>query len=482
MDVERFYRISSARDARYDGCFVMAVRTTGIYCRPSCPAITPKRRNVEFFPTAAGAQTAGYRACRRCMPDAIPGSPDWDLRADLAGRAMRLITDGVVEREGVSGLARQLGYSERHLTRVLTSELGAGPLALARAHRSHSARLLIETTDLSFADIAFASGFASVRQFNDTIRAVFGTTPSVLRTDSRRQRTCPTRAPGTINLKLPFRPPLDTRSLMDCLRCRAISGVESVDGDTYTRTLRLPHGFAVAKLTIRESYVDTTLRLTDLRDLSTAVCRVRRLLDLDADPEAISEVLGRDPALRTLVQAQPGIRVAGSAECSEQVLRAVIGETEDYRPLLAQLAGLGGQLDICDGGPDRLFPTPATIAERGASVLTGPAPVVDTVLRVATAMADGSLVVNYGRDSRELRAELLAIPGVSEWSADYVLMRVLGQTDVLMAGDQDLRTAARSLGIAGDLEQYGRAWRPWRSYASTYLWQVHDAALALRTA
>ena len=240
LDQERCYRAVASRDARFDGHFITAVRTTGIYCRPSCPATTPKRANVEFLPTAGAAQQRGYRACRRCLPDAVPGSPDWNVRADLAARAMRLISDGVVEREGVPGLATRLGYSERHLNRVLTAELGAGPLALARAHRAHTARLLIETTPLGMADVAFAAGFASVRQFNDTVRAVYGVAPTTLRAEAGRRRT--TAAAGTLVLRLPFRPPFDAEGLRQFFAARAVAGVETLGDDGYVRTLRLPHG------------------------------------------------------------------------------------------------------------------------------------------------------------------------------------------------------------------------------------------------
>src|SRR4051795_807750 len=241
LDIDRCYRAVASRDARFDGQFVTAVRTTGIYCRPSCPAMTPKATNVEFWPTAAAAQLRGFRACRRCLPDAVPGSPDWNLRADLAARAMRLISDGVVERDGVPGLATRLGYSERHLNRVLTAELGAGPLALARAHRAHTARLLIETTPLGMADVAFAAGFASVRQFNDTLREVYGVPPGTLRDEAGRRRGAAPAAAGTLVLRLPYRPPLDAAGLLAYFTARAVPGVESVLDGAYRRTLRLPH-------------------------------------------------------------------------------------------------------------------------------------------------------------------------------------------------------------------------------------------------
>src|SRR5918998_420211 len=287
LDFERCYRAVDSRDQRFDGWFYTAVRTTGIYCRPSCPAVTPKPENVRFYPSAAAAQRAGFRACRRCRPDAAPGSPEWDVRADVVGRAMRLIGDGVVDREGVPGLAGRLGYTERHLHRMLTAELGAGPLALARAQRAQTARILIETTDLGLAEIAFAAGFGSVRQFNDTIREVFGSAPSELRKPKRGLAPGAVPEPGAIHLRLAYRPPLHPESLLEFLALRAVPGVEEADTETYRRALRLPHGTATVELTPTPGYVAALLRLSDVRDLSPAVARCRRLLDLDADPVAV---------------------------------------------------------------------------------------------------------------------------------------------------------------------------------------------------
>ncbi|HWH00957.1 MAG TPA: Ada metal-binding domain-containing protein, partial [Pilimelia sp.] len=262
LDFERCYRAVDSRDRRFDGWFYTAVTSTGIYCRPSCPATTPKRRNVRFYACAAGAQRAGFRACRRCRPDAAPGSPEWDARADLVGRAMRLIADGVVDRDGVPGLARRLGYTERHLHRMLTAELGAGPLALARAQRAQTARVLIETTRLGLAEIAFAAGFGSLRQFNDTVREVYGAPPSQLRAALRRP---PESGAGTVALRLAFRPPLHAASLLEFLAGRALPGVEEVAGGTYRRALRLPHGTATVALTPHADRVDARLHLADLR-------------------------------------------------------------------------------------------------------------------------------------------------------------------------------------------------------------------------
>jgi AraC family transcriptional regulator of adaptative response / DNA-3-methyladenine glycosylase II len=505
LDFDRCYAALASRDPRFNGQFVTAVRTTGIYCRPSCPATTPKRANVEFLPTAAAAQLRRYRACRRCRPDAVPGSPDWNARADLAARAMRLIEDGVVERDGVSGLADRLGYSPRQLGRVLTAELGAGPVALARAHRAQAARTLIETTALPMADVAFAAGFASVRQFNDTIRAVYAVTPSTLRAEAaRRDRRRPPgsdRARGSITLRLPLRPPFDAPGLFRFLAARAVPGVEvaSSNGaaDSYARTLRLPHGPATVTLTPgvgprgAVDHLTAALRLTDLRDLASAVSRLRRLADLDADPAAVDAHLAADPVLAARVAAVPGIRVPGSVEPTEIVLRALLGQQVTVaaaRTAAARLAeALGEPLPApMTDGLTRLFPTPAAIAEHGVELLRGPARRTRSIVAVATAMADGTLRVHPGRDRDELRTELLAQPGIGPWTADYVLMRVLGAPDELLADDVAIRKGAAALGIAASgrgiaagsrggaeqLRRHAERWRPWRSYAGMHLWRA----------
>jgi AraC family transcriptional regulator of adaptative response / DNA-3-methyladenine glycosylase II len=496
LDADRCYRAVASRDTRFDGLFIVAVRTTGIYCRPSCPATTPKRSNVEFLPTAGAAQQRGYRACRRCLPDAVPGSPEWNIRGDLAARAMRLISDGVVEREGVGGLAAGLGYSARHLTRVLTTELGAGPLALARAHRAHTARLLVETTALGMADVAFAAGFASVRQFNDTVREVYGVAPTVLRTEAARPRRGAGTAPaaGTLALRLPYRPPLDAGGLLAFFAARALDGVESVLNGAYRRTLRLPHGPATVTLAPAEEHVATTLRLTDPRDLGPAVARLRRLLDLDADPAAVDAALTADPALAPAVAAAPGTRLPGTLDGAETALRAVLGQQVSVaaaRTAATRLtAALGERLPPAlvgaDAGADldRLFPTPTVVAEHGAEVLTGPAGRTDAVLRLSAALADGTLLLDSGRDAADLRRELTALPGIGPWTAGYLAMRLLGDPDELLAGDLAVRRGAAALGLPSDtagLTAHARRWRPWRSYAATHLWRA-AAAPSRRTA
>lgn len=488
VGAERARRAVASRDARFDGCFVHAVRSTRIYCRPSCPARTPNPDNSAFFPTAAAAQAAGYRACLRCLPDAVPGSPEWDLRADLAGRAMRLITDGVVDRRGVRGLADELGYSARHLNRVLTGELGAGPLGLARANRAHNARVLIESTGMPFSDIAFAAGFASLRQFNDTIREVFANTPGQLRS----RRGCASAEPGAVHLRLALRPPFDARNLFGFLRDRAVSGLESSsDGPDpyYARSLRLPHGTGIAVLRPRAEYLDCVLHLVDLRDLGAAVARMRRLFDLDADPVAVDAALGADPALAPSATARPGIRVPGCADGWELLVRAILGQqvsvTSARRTVEVLVQRLGEDChEVASIGVHRLFPTAEALAEHATGAIAGPRARASTVARVAAAVADGDLQLHPGRDQQELRDELLAVRGIGPWTADYVTMRVLGAPDVPLTGDLAVRNGAAALGMPNtstQLDERLRRLRPWRSYAGMHLWVAAAGSAHLET-
>ncbi|KAA9111720.1 AlkA N-terminal domain-containing protein [Microbacterium rhizomatis] len=479
MSFDERYRAIDSRDARFDGQFVTAVRSTGIYCRPSCPARTPKPANVTFYPTSAAAHEAGYRACKRCLPEAAPGSPEWNLRSDTAGRAMRLIADGVVEREGVPGLASRLGYSPRHLTRLLTAELGAGPLALSRAQRAHTARMLLVGTDLPAADVAFSAGFASVRQFNDTIREVFGMTPLDLRA---RRRAHEVHVPGAIDLVLPHRGPLDADGLFAWMSARAIPGVETATATSFARALRLPGGPVWFELRLDEAgRVHLSARLTHLGDLATLVSRARRLFDLDADPLAVDEALAEHPELAPLVAAVPGIRVPGAADPHEMLIRAMIGQqitVAAARTALTRLTDeLGEPVETFEGAT-RLFPTMAAIAEHGHEVLRGPAARIRAVTGAAAALADGSLTLTTGDDGAEQRAALLALPGVGPWTADYVRMRVLGDPDVVLPGDVAVRAGAAAAGIPSDpagLTAWAARTAPWRSYLTAHLWRAAPA-------
>ncbi|MGV9287407.1 DNA-3-methyladenine glycosylase 2 family protein [Streptomyces sp. NPDC003719] len=452
-DEDSRYEAVRSRDARFDGAFFFAVETTGIYCRPSCPAVTPKRRNVRFFATAAAAQGSGFRACRRCRPDAVPGSADWNVRADVVGRAMRLIGDGVVDREGVAGLAGRLGYSARQVQRQLTAELGAGPVALARAQRAHTARVLLQTTGLPVTEIAFASGFASVRQFNDTIRAVYAATPSGVRAAApARDRATRAATPSAgIPLRLAHRGPYRAGPVFDLLQREAVAGIEEVSGPpgrrVYRRTLRLPYGTGIVAVEERPGrpgtgsggWLDARLHLTDLRDLTTSVQRLRRLFDLDADPYAVDERLGADARLAPLVAARPGLRSPGTADPDELAVRALVGRTEAER--LVQRYGKA--LDAPCGALTHLFPEPAVLA--GAEPHGAPG-------ALAAALADGAVRLDPGADRDDAEHALLAVPGVDARTAAVIRTRALGDPDVAPPGPAVPDT-----------------WRPWRSYALNHL-------------
>jgi len=473
-DAEACYRAVESRDVRFDGWFFVAVRSTGIYCRPSCPARTALRKNLELLPTAAAAHRAGYRACKRCRPDASPGSPEWDPRGDVVARAMRLIADGVVDRDGVGGLAARLGYSERQLHRLLTAEVGAGPLALARAQRAQTARVLVETTDVRFADVAFASGFASVRQFNDTVRDVFALSPTELRRASSRAEPVPT---GAISLRLAVRTPFFGADLVAFLGARAVPGVEEVVDGTYRRSLSLPYGCGTVALVPRVDAVEALLRLADVRDLTAAVHRTRRLLDLDADPAAVDAVLQRDPALRQCVRLAPGRRVAGSVDAAELAMRAVLGQqvtVAGARTLAFRLVQAHGKpLDCPEGSLTHRFPDAATIAEASLEGLGVPAARSEALRRLATAIARGAIAVDPGADRAELRARLGELCGIGPWTVEYVLMRGAGDPDAFLPTDLGVRRGLEALGLDGSPTAAlarAEAWRPWRAYALAHLW------------
>ncbi len=473
-DFESCYRLSESRDPRYDGIFFIAATSTKLYCRPSCPARQPKRANVRFYPTAAAAQSAGFRACKRCRPDAAPGSPEWNWRADGVARAMRLIADGTVDREGVTGLARRLGFSERHLRRLLAEQVGASPVALARAQRANTARLLIESTAMPFTDAAFAAGFHSVRQFNDTIKHVFASTPSEMR---RRSAGGSPRPLGVVELRLSCRGPLDGAALIRFLEVRAVSGLEEVSGDTYRRALTLAHGTGVVELTPEARAVRCVLRLDDLRDLATAVARCRRMLDLDADPLAIAEALGRDEVIGHLVRAHPGLRVPGCVDGAELALRALLGQQVSLRAARRRTARLvetfGRPLEQPLGTVTHLFPDAAALADADPKLLVGPAGRRETLQTLAVRLANGQIRIDDGSDPTEALTQLLDIRGIGPWTAGYVAMRGFHDPDALPPGDAGVCRALKALGHPNDPRSVAvmqQRWRPWRAYAALQLW------------
>ncbi|TDE07933.1 AlkA N-terminal domain-containing protein [Jiangella asiatica] len=477
LDEEACYRAVQGRDARFDGVFYIGVTSTGIYCRPSCPAMTPKRANIRFYRTAAEAHGAGFRACRRCRPDATPGSAEWNVRADMVGRAMRLIADGVVDRDGVAGLACRLGYSERQVHRTLVEEVGAGPLRLARSQRAHTARVLLETTDLPVTETAFASGFASIRQFNDTIREVYAITPSELR--GRARRTGRDRVAGTIDLRLAYRQPADLDGVLAFLAERAVPGIEEVDGGTYRRGMTLPHGTGVAELTPRDGWVQATLRLADPRDLTAAVARCRRVLDLDADPQAVDDLLGADPVLGPLVAAYPGRRVPGTVDGDELAVRAVLGQQISVaaaRTVAGRLVAEHGKpLDAPVGTVTHAFPTASVLAAVEPSTFPMPRSRQRTLHELTTRLADGGIRLDPGVDRDEAERLLLDVPGIGPWTARYVRMRALADPDVFLPTDLGVTHGLAGLGLPTRpraVAELAENWRPWRSYALLHVWST----------
>lgn len=496
-DPETAYRAIETKDSRFDGQFFTAVRTTRIYCRPGCPARTPQRQNVHFYSTSAAAQAAGYRACKRCLPDAAPGSPEWNVRRDTVGAAMRLIGDGVVDREGVPGLARRLGYTPRHLGRLLSAELGASPLALARARRAHTARVLLTSTEMPISDVAFAAGFSSIRQFNDTVREVFDTDPSMLRRAGRPAAG----TPGTIRLRLPVRTPFASTALLNFFADHALTGVENVEGRTYSRSLRLPAGTGIVQLVFPpdapepgpRTHVDAVLRLEHLSDLAPAVDRCRRLLDADADPVGIDAALAADPALAAEITDLPGLRLPGAVDGPETLIRTLLGQQISVaaaRTTGARLAArIGERPAVTDDHITLLFPSSAAIAALGADAIGGPRRRAATIVDTAAAMASGELAVDAGRRATDLMEALTVRPGIGPWTAGYVAMRVLGDPDVLLDGDLVLRQGAALVGVPSTDRAFaaaGRRWSPFRSYAGMHLWRIalqeRARTAAIRTA
>ncbi|MFL5828526.1 MAG: AlkA N-terminal domain-containing protein [Solirubrobacteraceae bacterium] len=505
-DDERLWRAIEARDPRFDGWFFSAVTTTGVYCRPSCPA-RPKREHVRFFPSAAAAQTAGYRACKRCRPDATPGSPEWDRRTDLVGRAMRLIADGVVDREGVAGLARRLGYTERHVHRELVAVVGAGPLAVARAQRAQTARVLLETTQLPITQVAFGAGFRSVRQFNETVRDVFATTPRSLR--ERARRNGHGGDGGGIALRLPYRAPFDGEALLAFFARRAVPHVEEIADGLYRRSLRLPHGAGVVELTpsrmadrtpshvaertpshvadrtpshvaertTTQGHVRARFWLDDVRDLGTAVQRTRILLDLDSDPQSVCDLLAGDPLLAPFVAASPGRRVPGHVDPHELAVRGVLGQQVSLSAAATLAARLvlahGDALEHPRGAVTHAFPSAADLATADPEQLPMPAARGRALVGLASALAAGEVPLDPGADREEARRRLQALPGIGTWTAEYIAMRALRDPDAFMPTDLGVRHALVALGqdpAPCAAVALAERWRPYRAYAMQHLW------------
>jgi AraC family transcriptional regulator of adaptative response / DNA-3-methyladenine glycosylase II len=477
VDFETAYRAVESRDVRFDGRVFCGVLSTGVYCRPICPVPMPRRNRVRFFPTAAAAEDAGFRACRRCRPETSPDSPDWDVRADLVGRGLRLIADGVVDAEGVEGLARRLTVGSRQLHRTFVAELGTGPLAVARTRRARLAKQLLEQTDLPSTDVAYAAGFRSVRQYHDTVRRLYGRTPGEIRARRRRDD-----AGGGLTLRLSYRPPLAAAGLMRFLEARAVPGLEEADAGTFRRTLRTRSGrAAVLSLTPHptELHVSLEVAVDEPTELGPVVQAARRLFDLDADPATIDGALAADPALRPSVAAAPGLRLPGAADPFEWAIRIVIGQQVSVagaRTLTARLvAALGEPLEQPVGTVTHLFPAPGTLAGASLEGIGLTRSRAETVRRLAESVAVGKIDLSGGADLDDTLAALAEVPGVGPWTRSLIALRLLRDPDAFPETDLGVRRGAEALGLPASpaaILARAEAWRPWRGYAVMHLWRA----------
>ena len=475
MDLDREVcdRARRARDARFDGRFFIGVTSTGVYCRPVCPARSPKDENVRYFATAAAAAAAGFRPCLRCRPEAAPGSPAWLGTSSVVSRALRLIGEGALDDHGADQLADRLGVTSRHLRRLFLKHLGATPLDVALTRRVHFAKKLLDETTLPMHEVARAAGFGSVRRFNGQMQRTYRRTPSHLRRLARRRE--PTD-PECYEFQLAFREPYDWEFVLDFLRMRATPGVEEVSDGHYRRTIR--YGGHIGHLDVTRSPDRPALRLEvrfpDPRALLVIVERVRRIFDLNADPSVIGRQLGVDPILARPLAAHAGIRTPGAWDGFEVAVRAVLGQQVSVRAattIAGRMAALFGTPIDTPRALNRLFPTASELANapvEHAGVMPTRAA---TIRALARRVAEGAVRLDGSDDETAVRAALTGIAGIGDWTASYVAMRALNAPDAFLPTDLIVRRAAGDIG-SRELERRSEAWRPWRAYAVMLLWQA----------
>ena len=477
LDHDACYRAIAVRDARFDGRLFTGVKTTGIYCRPICPARTPRSENVVFFPTAAAAHEAGFRPCLRCRPETSPDLGAWHGASNTVSRALALVELGALDEASVDALAGRVGVGERQLRRLFQQHLGASPVAVAQSRRVLLAKQLIHETRLPMTEVALAAGFGSLRRFNDTFQALFKRPPTALRRAAGRDVSA--GPDGEISLKLRYRPPYDWPAMLDFLRARAISGVESVDGDVYRRTIGL-HGRqgTVSVRSAGGNALCATVRFPILSALPRIIARLRRVFDLAADPDAIAEQLVKDPTLAPLIAARPGLRVPGAWDGFELAVRAVLGQQITVAGAI-RLAGalvqrFGARLEAPDGALTHVFPDPLVLAGADPAAMGMPRSRGAALLAVAAAVVADPRIFAAGRGLEEAVAQLRALPGIGEWTAQYIAMRQLREPDAFPAADIGLmRAMADAAGLrptARALLARAETWRPWRAYAAQHLW------------
>ena len=471
LDEDVCYRALNARDARFDGQFFVGVVTTGIYCRPVCPARTPLRRNVRFFRTAAAASASGLRACRRCRPDSLPGSRDWDHRSDLVARALRLIGSGAADEQGSEAVASQLHVTARHLNRALVAEVGTTAGQLARTRRAQTARTLLEHTDLTATEVAFAAGFRSVRQFNDVMREQFGTSPTQLRRTpavaGERERPI-----SDVTVRLQFRPPYPVAAVLGWLHRHAVPGVDTVDVVAGTIHTTSTDGTTVAARFEQRSVV-VAIGLApgaDVRSVPHHIAAVRRWLDLDASPAVIDDHLARQAALVPWVTRHAGLRVPTSLDPFRSLTATILGQQVSVAAAATQCGRLTRHLDT-----GQRFPTAAELAavdpDLLASALGVPKARGRTLVAVAQLVAGGDVALGPSADRDEVTAVLGAVRGIGPWTIAETRMRALGDPDVWPAGDLVLRREVSEGGMFPGLQPGPCA--PWRSYLAHHVWVAH---------
>jgi len=465
------------RDARFDGRFFIGVRSTHIYCRPICPVRAAKEENVTYFPTAAAAAEAGYRPCMRCRPESSPGTPAWLGTSATVGRALRLISEGGLEEEGVERLAARLGIGSRQLRRLFLQHLGATPSAVIKTRRLHFAKKLIDETCLPFSQIAHASGFGTVRRFNSAFQKTYRRTPSEIRKFARSSSNQWLNSTNEYDFRLSFRPPFQWRAFLEFLGKRAIPGVELVDSNSYRRTIAFNGCSGILRVELDEdnSVLKVRISFPDPRWLFQIIERVRRLFDLTADPREISAHLKRDCLLARPVTAMHGLRIPGCWDGFELSVRAILGQQIS----IAGACTLAGRLvekfgvKFSDTEPlTHLFPKAERLSEADIAQIGLPRARAETIRNLARSVAAGRISFDSVQDTEEFRARLLEIPGLGEWTVQYIAMRALGDTDAFPAGDLGLLRAT-SMKTAREIKRRAEAWRPWRAYAAMYLWQNH---------
>ena len=475
LDPDICYRASASRDPRFDGRFFMGVTSTGIYCRPICPARQPRRANCRFFRYAATAEAAGFRPCLRCHPESAPGTPAWSGSSATVSRALRLINQRALAHAGMDELAARLGVGTRHLRRLLNEHVGASPLAMEQTRRLLFAKKLIMETSLSMAQVARNAGFGSVRRFNTAFRAAYGLTPGNLRrSHGRAVRT------ADLTLSLAFRPPFHWQALVSFLAQRAIPGLEEIGADFYRRTVAYPG--ATGTIEVRPVPGAQHLRLTIPGQLAphigAVVQRVRNMFDLDADPLRIADVLNRDKRLKPLVRQRPGLRIPGCWNPFELVVRAILGQQITVRgatTLATRLVHRFGRklTGEQDDAHRWLFPTAAKLARADLTVIGLPRARAATISGLSQAVSRKSLNLDVSGGLDETVARLCALPGLGAWTAHYVAMRAFGEPDAFPASDLGLRKALavdQNPLRPRDVITMAESWRPWRAYATMHLW------------